>query len=60
VTRERIWGPVICDEVAFIEKLSLAMICLASCAIYWGLSQYKKTGMPAKAPPFNAENASRK
>jgi hypothetical protein len=60
VTRERIRGPVIRDEVAFIEKLSPAMICLAPCAIYWGLSQYKETGMPAKAHPFNAENACRK
>jgi hypothetical protein len=60
VTRERIRGLVIRDEVAFIEILSPAMICLASCVIYWGLSQYKETGMLAKAPPFNAENARRK
>ena len=48
------------DEAAFIEKLSPAMLCLASCALYWGLSQYEETGMATKTPTFNAENVHRK
>lgn len=53
-------GPVIRDEAAFIEKLSPAMVCLVSCALYWALSQYQETGMPVKTPAFNADNVRRK